>query len=167
MFGAFFLFRYHCGKEEQIEGKIKSIQCKTNLLKTMAVSVPELALLNSVDKPKVLTSSSINAKNVAVNKAGTSGASVDIENAAVATSSPMIPAEKLTSTMPTAANATAASVTSEGTLLICVNNRSLVDDEDDTTSDRVEQQSERAVIVTVIEIFIFFSLFPYSVQFVC
>lgn len=132
----------------------------------MAVSVPELALLNSVDKPKVLSNSSINAKNVAVNKAGTSGASVGIENAAVATSSPMISAEKLTPSMSTAATANAAPAASEDTLLICVKNRSLVDDEDDTTSDRVEQQSERAVIVTVIEIFIFFSLFPYSVQFV-
>lgn len=136
--------------ENQIKDKFKSIQCKTKSLKTMAVSLPEPSWLSSVDKAKLSLNSNNSTKTVAINKAGAYGASIGIENPAIATSS-------IIST-PSKSSAVTVATIAEDNLLICVKNSSLI--EDDSIPDRVVQQLPGAVIVTVIEIFFFFS-FPF------
>lgn len=129
--------------EDHIKDKVKSIQCKTKTLKTMAINVPELSLLNSVDKTKAPLNTNSSGGNsrtkiVPIDKTGSSGASIEC-------ASPIL-AEKSTSTV--------ASATTEDNLLISVKNTSLIE----TMPDRVVQHMDGAVIVTVIEIFFCFSL---------
>lgn len=142
--------------EDLIKDKVKSIQCKTKTLKTMAVNVPELSLLNSVDKTKLLLKTdsggaSSRTKIVPIDKTGSPGAS--IECSTVVTASTPISAEKSASTVASAS----ASATTEDNLLISVKNTSLIEDE--TMPDRVVQHMDGAVIVTVIEIFFCFSYY--------
>lgn len=110
----------------------------------LAISVPELSVLVSVDKAQSDSSSS-SPRALVTSEASTSGASIDIE--------------KSTSSL-------ACTATVEDNLLISVKNGSMIEDE--STPDRVVQQLEGAVIVTVIDIFFLFSIsFHISIGLFC
>lgn len=121
----------------------------------MAVKVPELSLLNSIDKAKASPSiGNTNSETVAIANTDISGASTTVDNTVTATSSPMVLVDKSAPSMPLA-----PAIAIEDNLLICVKNSSRTGD--DATPERVVQQLEGAVIVTVIKNFLFFFSFVF------
>lgn len=143
-------FRFECDKEDQIKDTIKSIQGKTKNLKTLAVSVPELSLLNS-EMAKATSNRSDNAAiSMISKKTGIFGENKIGSDAAVSTiveskPTPIFPPETLTTSMST----------TEENLVICVKYSSL--NADETVPHPDVQQFDGAVIVTVIDILFSFT----------